>query len=53
MPARTWPPERVRSPALEFRWLACRLAEALSDALRVAGSRGQRIAAPQEVTEDA
>ncbi|MFF7634324.1 hypothetical protein ACFZB9_14385 [Kitasatospora sp. NPDC008050] len=40
-------------PALEYRWLACWLAEALSDALRVADSRGQRIAAPQEGAEDA
>jgi len=28
---------------VEYRWLACRLTEALSDALRVADSRGQRI----------
>ncbi|TFE38208.1 hypothetical protein E3E14_28795 [Streptomyces sp. ICN441] len=29
--------------ATEYRWLASRLAEALTDALRVAESRGQRI----------
>nr|WSX75729.1 hypothetical protein OH826_18830 [Streptomyces sp. NBC_00899] len=40
-------------PAVEYRWLACRLTEALSDALRIADSRGQRIPAPQEATEDA
>ncbi|MFG2912336.1 hypothetical protein ACGF0D_05450 [Kitasatospora sp. NPDC048298] len=34
--------------AIEYRWLACRLTEALSDALRVAESRGGRIPAPQE-----
>ncbi|MGW6395604.1 hypothetical protein ACWFR1_35060 [Streptomyces sp. NPDC055103] len=34
--------------AIEYRWLACRLTEALSDALRVAQSRGERIPAPQE-----
>ncbi|MCC9311891.1 hypothetical protein LN042_33335 [Kitasatospora sp. RB6PN24] len=38
-----WMPSSV-----EYRWLACRLTEALSDALRVADSRGQRIPAPQE-----
>ena len=31
---------------VEYRWLACRLTEALSDALRVADSRGQRIPVP-------
>ncbi|WP_353653532.1 hypothetical protein [Streptomyces sp. TLI_053] len=41
------PGERVPS-SVEYRWLACRLTEALSDALRVADSRGQRIPAPQE-----
>ncbi|MDH6134922.1 hypothetical protein P3T37_004331 [Kitasatospora sp. MAA4] len=46
------PGERVPS-SVEYRWLACRLAEALSDALRVADSRGQRIPAPQEEDEDA
>ncbi|WP_280724939.1 hypothetical protein [Kitasatospora sp. MAA4] len=39
--------QRVPS-SVEYRWLACRLTEALSDALRVADSRGQRIPAPQE-----
>jgi hypothetical protein len=40
--------------AAEYRWLACRLAEALSDALRIADSRGHRIPDPQkETTEDA
>ncbi|WP_234362129.1 hypothetical protein [Streptomyces sp. IMTB 1903] len=34
--------------ATEYRWLASRLAEALTDALRVAESRGQRIPDPQE-----
>ncbi|WP_308114671.1 hypothetical protein [Streptomyces sp. ISL-12] len=34
--------------ATEYRWLATRLAEALTDALRVAESRGQRIPDPQE-----
>ncbi|WP_405016955.1 hypothetical protein [Kitasatospora sp. NBC_00070] len=33
---------------VEYRWLACRLTEALSDALRVAQSRGERIPAPTE-----
>ncbi|MFI2611082.1 hypothetical protein [Kitasatospora sp. NPDC018619] len=33
---------------IEYRWLACRLTEALSDALRVAESSGERIPAPQE-----
>jgi hypothetical protein len=41
------PGERVPS-SVEYRWLACRLTEALSDALRVADSRGQRIPVPQE-----
>ncbi len=36
------PGSRAQS-ATEYRWLACRLTEALSDALRVAESRGQRI----------
>ncbi|MFF4573527.1 hypothetical protein [Streptomyces sp. NPDC001410] len=39
--------------ASEYRWLACRLAEALRDALRVAVSRGQRIPDQEEATEDA
>lgn len=39
--------------ASEYRWLACRLAEALADALRVAESRGQRIPDQEEATEDA
>ncbi|WFB11625.1 hypothetical protein LRS74_13360 [Streptomyces sp. LX-29] len=34
--------------ATEYRWLASRLAEALTDALQVAESRGQRIPDPQE-----
>lgn len=34
--------------ATEYRWLASRLAEALTDALRVAESRGQRIPDPQD-----
>ncbi|WP_343997745.1 hypothetical protein [Streptomyces thermocarboxydovorans] len=39
--------------ATEYRWLARRLTEALSDALRVADSRGQRLPDPEEVTADA
>ncbi|MFB6816473.1 hypothetical protein ACFCV8_18230 [Streptomyces sp. NPDC056347] len=39
--------------AIEYRWLACRLAEALADALRVADSRGQRIPHSEEAAEDA
>ena len=39
--------------ATEYRWLACRLTEALADALRVADSRGQRLPDPEEATEDA
>ncbi|WP_405885818.1 hypothetical protein OG762_33625 [Streptomyces sp. NBC_01136] len=39
--------------ATEYRWLACRLTEALADALRVADSRGQRIPDQGEGTEDA
>ncbi|MEV7427820.1 hypothetical protein [Streptomyces sp. NPDC091212] len=37
--------------AVECRWLACRLTEALADALRVAESRGERILEPPETTE--
>ncbi|MFJ3927228.1 hypothetical protein [Streptomyces sp. NPDC090022] len=37
--------------AVEYRWLACRLTEALADALRVAESRGERIPDPPETTE--
>jgi len=36
---------------VEYRWLACRLTEALSDALRVADSRGQRILDPTDTAE--
>ena len=36
---------------VEYRWLACRLTEALSDALRVADSRGQRIPVPPDTAE--
>lgn len=37
----------ARTPTdVEYRWLACRLTEALSDALRIADSRGQRIPPP-------
>ena len=36
---------------VEYRWLACRLTEALSDALRVADSRGQRIPDPPDMAE--
>ncbi|MEV0191731.1 hypothetical protein AB0I39_24745 [Kitasatospora purpeofusca] len=39
------PGERLPS-SIEYRWLVCRLTEALSDALRVADSRGQRIPVP-------
>lgn len=39
--------------ATEYRWLACRLTEALADALRVADSRGQRIPDLEETAEDA
>ncbi|MGA5642814.1 hypothetical protein ACPCTN_29245 [Streptomyces cinereoruber] len=35
----------------EYRWLACRLTEALSDALRVADARGQRIPVPPGTAE--
>ncbi|BBC32849.1 hypothetical protein SGFS_041430 [Streptomyces graminofaciens] len=37
--------------ATEYCWLACRLTEALSDALRVADSRGQRLPGPEEEEE--
>ncbi|MGA5293265.1 hypothetical protein ACPCKV_04980 [Streptomyces koyangensis] len=38
----------AKSPsATEYRWLACRLTEALADALRVADSRGQCLPGPQ------
>ncbi|MEE1794820.1 hypothetical protein PUR28_29275 [Streptomyces sp. BE308] len=43
----TAPGARILS-ATEFRWLACRLTEALADALRVANSRGQRIPDPED-----
>ncbi|MFF8993629.1 hypothetical protein ACF09H_27570 [Streptomyces sp. NPDC014983] len=36
---------------VEYRWLACRLTEALSDALRVADSRGQRIPSLSDTAE--
>jgi len=36
---------------VEYRWLACRLTEALTDALRVADSRGQRIPVPPDTAE--
>ncbi|MEV8474480.1 hypothetical protein [Streptomyces sp. NPDC051173] len=36
---------------VEYRWLACRLTEALSDALRVADSRGQRIPVPPDTAK--
>ncbi|MFJ5657965.1 hypothetical protein ACIQD5_32160 [Streptomyces microflavus] len=41
--------------ATEYRWLACRLTEALTDALRVADSRGRRLpeAEGEEVGGDA
>lgn len=39
--------------ATEYRWLARRLTEALTDALRVAESRGQRIPDQEAATEDA
>lgn len=39
--------------ASEYRWLACRLSEALADALRVAESRGQRSLAHRATAEDA
>ena len=38
--------------ATEYRWLACRLTEALADALRVADSRGQRLRDPEEGEAD-
>ncbi len=44
------PGERALTDA-EYRWLACRLTEALSDALRVADSRGQRIPVPPGTAE--
>lgn len=34
--------------AVEYRWLACRLTEALTDVLRVAEARGDRIPDPPE-----
>ncbi|MGW2269599.1 hypothetical protein [Streptomyces yangpuensis] len=37
--------------AAEYRWLACRLTEALADALRVAESRGDRIPGPPETPD--
>jgi len=37
---------------VEYRWLACRLTEALTDALRVADSRGQRLPTPREATDE-
>ncbi|WP_328320342.1 hypothetical protein [Streptomyces sp. NBC_00388] len=46
-------PDAKTLSATEYRWLARRLTEALSDALRVADSRGQRLTDPEEVTEDA
>ncbi|MCY0938391.1 hypothetical protein OTB74_30305 [Streptomyces sp. H34-S4] len=36
-------PGATELSAVEYRWLACRLTEALTDALRVAESRGDRI----------
>ena len=36
---------------VEYRWLACRLTEALTDALRFADSRGQRIPDPPDTAE--
>ncbi|MET8828262.1 hypothetical protein ABZX40_02650 [Streptomyces sp. NPDC004610] len=47
------PPGTRAVSAIEYRWLASRLAEALSDALRVAESRGQRIPLPETVNETA
>jgi hypothetical protein len=44
------PGARVLSD-VEYRWLACRLTEALTDALRVADSRGQRIPDPPDLAE--
>ncbi|WP_425424356.1 hypothetical protein [Streptomyces lushanensis] len=38
--------------ATEYRWLACRLTEALADVLRVADSRGQRIPDPEDEAEE-
>ncbi|AWW35347.1 hypothetical protein [Streptomyces cadmiisoli] len=45
------PGARAQS-ATEYRWLASRLVEALTDALWVAESRGQRIPDPQEETAE-
>ncbi|MGW3044388.1 hypothetical protein ACWC9T_31070 [Kitasatospora sp. NPDC001159] len=45
------PGERVSS-SVEYRWLARRLTEALSDALNVADSRGQRIPTPQQEADE-
>lgn len=39
--------------ATEYRCLACRLTVVLTDALRVADSRGQRIPDQEEASEDA
>ncbi|MYU52847.1 hypothetical protein GTY53_12835 [Streptomyces sp. SID7805] len=41
-------PQGPTLAAIEYRWLACRLTEALTDALRVADSRGQRLPDPEE-----
>ncbi|MFJ1926535.1 MULTISPECIES: hypothetical protein [unclassified Streptomyces] len=46
-------PDAKTLSATEYRWLARRLTEALSDALRIADSRGQRLPDPEEVTENA
>ncbi|MFJ6011520.1 MULTISPECIES: hypothetical protein [unclassified Streptomyces] len=45
-------PGASSSSATEYRWLACRLTEALADALRVADSRGQRLPDPEEEEVD-
>ncbi|QYA98940.1 hypothetical protein KZO11_38005 [Streptomyces anulatus] len=49
----TTAPDAKTLSATEYRWLARRLTEALSDALRVADSRGQRLPDPEEATNDA
>ncbi|MFJ3122558.1 hypothetical protein ACIPJO_06385 [Streptomyces sp. NPDC086993] len=43
----TTPGAKILS-ATEYRWLACRLTEALADALRVADSRGRRLPDTEE-----
>ncbi|MFJ2110510.1 MULTISPECIES: hypothetical protein [unclassified Streptomyces] len=43
----------VEVSSTEYRWIACRLPEAPTDALRVADSRSRRIPDPDEAADDA